>query len=176
MAELHVVGEISGGRGFAASNLFCKWGLYAGTNFDLLEGNNDGQTHVDNCRSDEDSTWSHPIDVHYSLKGLSGWPKIFLQVWSQDELGRTDLRGYGFCQIPTSPGIFSIDCTTWLPTGTLAEQIKSFFIGGTPRLKIEEIVYSSSDRFRLCTVSSGIVNLRFNLVFKDFGKHNVNYG
>jgi hypothetical protein len=35
--------------------------------------------------------WAHPIDVHYSCKGLVGWPKLHFQVWSQDVHGRNDI-------------------------------------------------------------------------------------
>ncbi len=35
--------------------------------------------------------WAHPIDVHYSTKGIQGWPKIKLQVWHQDMFGRNEL-------------------------------------------------------------------------------------
>lgn len=35
--------------------------------------------------------WAHPLDMHYSCKGLAGWPKLHFQVWSQDVHGRNDI-------------------------------------------------------------------------------------
>ena len=47
MAELHVIGEIVGGSGFSSRGLFCRWGAVSGRNWDLLEGIDQGQTHID---------------------------------------------------------------------------------------------------------------------------------
>jgi hypothetical protein len=44
--------------------------------------------------------------------------------------------------------------------GSLGERITSFFIGGAPCLQVEEVVYSPGDRFRLQTVSGGVVHLQ----------------
>jgi hypothetical protein len=44
--------------------------------------------------------------------------------------------------------------------GSLGERITSFFIGGAPCLKVEEVVYSAGDRFRLQTVSGGVVHIQ----------------
>ena len=38
--------------------------------------------------------WAHPIDVHYTTKGIQGWPKLKLQVWHQDMFGRNELCKY----------------------------------------------------------------------------------
>jgi hypothetical protein len=32
--------------------------------------------------------------------------------------------GYGFCHVPTAPGTHTVECVTWRPTGTLAEQAR----------------------------------------------------
>lgn len=47
MAEVHIIGQILGAEGFRERNVFCKWGVVAGSNWDLLEGSDQGQTHVD---------------------------------------------------------------------------------------------------------------------------------
>lgn len=44
--------------------------------------------------------------------------------------------------------------------GSLGERVTSFFIGGAPCLQVEEVVYSPGDRFRLQTVSGGVVHLQ----------------
>lgn len=35
--------------------------------------------------------WAHPLDLHYTTKGIQGWPKLKLQVWHQDMFGRNEL-------------------------------------------------------------------------------------
>lgn len=44
-----------------------------GNGWKLLQGVKEGQTHVDNPTYEQFAAWSHPIDVHYSTKGLQGF-------------------------------------------------------------------------------------------------------
>lgn len=44
--------------------------------------------------------------------------------------------------------------------GSVGEQIAQFFVGGAPRLRVEEVIYSPGDRYRLQTVSGGVVHLQ----------------
>ncbi len=43
--------------------------------------------------------------------------------------------------------------------GSLGERITSFFVGGAPRLRTEEVIYTPGERFRLQTVAGGIVHV-----------------
>lgn len=70
-----------------------QWGIVSGRSWELLEGLEQGQTQVDDAPSGEMVVWAHPVDVHYSCKGLTGWPKLHFQVWSQDVHGRNDICG-----------------------------------------------------------------------------------
>lgn len=100
MAELHIIGQIIGASGFPQSSLFCKWGIHTGAlschfvtlwcilgtmrtilifisfisggAWRLLSGLKEGQTQVDIPQIGEMAYWSHPIDLHYSTKGLQG--------------------------------------------------------------------------------------------------------
>lgn len=42
----------------------------------------------------------------------------------------------------------------------MGERIAGFFLGGNPRLKLEEVIHTPGDRFRLQTNTSGIVHLQ----------------
>jgi B9 domain-containing protein 2 len=42
----------------------------------------------------------------------------------------------------------------------MAERITQFFVGGAPRLRMEEVIYSPGDRFRLQTAAAGVVHLQ----------------
>mmetsp|Transcript_18836 Transcript_18836/g.52535 ORF Transcript_18836/g.52535 Transcript_18836/m.52535 type:complete len:178 (+) Transcript_18836:224-757(+) len=176
MAELHVVGQLVGASGFGDKRVFCKWGVAMGTTWELVEGLDEGQTHVNGSLNDEMAVWSHPIDLHYVSRGLTGWPKLWFQVWEQDMHGRNDICGYGFCHIPAAPGMFELHCPTWLPMGNLGERMSAHFVGGGPRLKLEEVVFTAGDRFRLQTTAGGIVHLELCVVAKDFERHNVHFG
>jgi len=170
-----VIGQIVGASGFEQRNLFCKWGVEVSQNWDKLEGADSGQTHVDHPEEGERAIWAHPIDLHYVCKGLSGWPKLHFQVWHMDVHGRSDLCGYGFCHVPTSPGMHRVDCVTWCPEGSSEERFSAYFIGGAPRLKLEEVVHTPGDRFRLQTNAGGVIHMELGIILKDFAKFNIRY-
>lgn len=78
MAEVFLIGQISGGENFNENSLFCKWKLIIGSGWKILEGIAEGQTQVDNSTSSSSSLWnnfvcwSHPIDLHLVTKGIQG--------------------------------------------------------------------------------------------------------
>nr|CAB3225025.1 B9 domain-containing protein 2-like [Phallusia mammillata] len=173
MAEVHIIGQLVGASEFPEHSLFCKWGIHAGGAWKLIAGLKEGQTQVDNPENEEFAYWSHPIDVHYAAKGLQGWPRIHVQVWRQDSLGRSELYGYGFVHVPTSPGTHKIECVTWRPIGTMQEELTQFFVGGCPQLKNADLIYSGADRYKLRTTAMGKVHLKLNLIFRNFDKYGV---
>ncbi|XP_075225928.1 B9 domain-containing protein 2-like [Lycorma delicatula] len=117
MAEIHIIGQIIGASKFNNKSLFCKWGIHAGGGWKLVAGLKEGQTQVDDPVYNDITYWSHPIDVHFSTKCVQGWPKLHVQVYHYDKYGRSELYGYGFCYIPTTPGTHVIECCTWRPIG-----------------------------------------------------------
>ncbi|NXS61979.1 B9D2 protein, partial [Brachypteracias leptosomus] len=121
-----------------------------GSAWKLLSGSTSGQTQVDDPQADDVAYWSHPLDVHWATKGLQGsWPKILLQVWHQDELGRCEVLGYGVCPVPATPGDHILTCDTWRPRGTWDQRWRSWFLGGGPQLLAPESAAPAPDRFRL---------------------------
>ena len=47
--------------------------------------------------------------------------------WEEPALTRPCARGtdgYGFCHVPTAPGNHKLECVTWRPVGTFAEQAR----------------------------------------------------
>lgn len=173
MAEVHVIGTLLGATGFPKPELCAKWAIVAGDGWTLLEGDDAGQTQVDIPEDPRYTVWSHPLDIHYATKTVAGWPKMVFQVFHQDVFGRNELYGYGFIHIPTTPGKHVLECVTWRPTGTLMDQIWSFFLGATPQLKSLDLVYNPSDRFRLQTTAMGKVHMEVNVVVRNFTQYNV---
>lgn len=173
MAELHVFGQLVGGDGFPFTSLCCKWRLESGSCFRLVQGNASGQTHCDSPNEDEMAIWAHPIDVHYAVKGVDGWPRLHLEVVAIDSYGRTEIAGYGCCMIPTVAGTHELTTHMWRPYGTMREQISTFFLGRAPELQHKDIVSSSTDRFRLHTEPTGQVRLRISVLPKDFTRYGI---
>lgn len=173
MGELHIIGQIVGASGFPESSLFCKWGVHTGGAWRLLSGLKEGQTQVDIPQIGDMAYWSHPIDLHYATKGLQGWPKLHLQVWHQDSFGRSQMYGYGYCHVPSSPGHHRISCVTWRPLGTWQEQLAQMFIGGGPQLRSPDLIYNGADRYRLNTEAMGTVELDLGIIMRHFDKYGV---
>uniref|UniRef100_A0A3B3HXR8 B9 domain-containing protein 2 n=2 Tax=Oryzias latipes TaxID=8090 RepID=A0A3B3HXR8_ORYLA len=173
MAELHIIGQILGARGFPQNSLFCKWGVHTGGAWRLLSGLKEGQTQVDIPQTGNMAYWSHPIDLQFATKGLQGWPKLHLQVWHQDSFGRCQLYGYGYCHVPCSPGTHRIECVTWRPLGSWQEQITQMFVGGGPQLRSPDLIYSGADRYRLQTEAMGTVELELGVIMRHFDKYGV---
>lgn len=113
-AELHIVGEVTGATNFKGHSFIISYEIVTGTQWKHLEGTEKGTSHVmENTPFSNDGllgsssgggggefAWSLPIDVHYRLSSVQGWPKISVQVWSVDEYGRKDLAGYGVAFLP----------------------------------------------------------------------------
>lgn len=123
--ELHVIGEIVGATDYELPSLFCKFSFEAGTNFRLLQGLPTGQTHCDMPPEGEMAILSHPVDVHYAVKGIDGWPRLRIEVYGVDRYGRIELAGYGCCIVPTTAGMHELRCHTWRPCGSMREQFSS---------------------------------------------------
>ena len=103
----------------------------------------------------------------------AGWPKIHLQVWHCDRYGRNELYGYGFCHVPTSPGVHAVECATWRPSGTAREQLTQAFVGGGAELKRPELVYAGADRYHLRTAAMGSVHLELGVILRNFDKYGI---
>ncbi|XP_030330872.1 B9 domain-containing protein 2 [Strigops habroptila] len=175
MAELHLLGQIVGGSGFPQRRLFCKWGLQAGAAWRPLSGLTAGQTHVDDPQADDVTYWCHPIDVHYATKGLQGWPRLHVQVWHQDALGRRHVLGYGFCHVPAAPGLHSVRCATWRPLGERRERLRRRWVGGGAGLAEPAAAAAAGacDRFRLRCEAGGSVHLQLGVVLRHFARYGV---
>ena len=80
MAEVHIIGQLYGGSDFPENSLYCKWNITCGNGWKLLQGIREGQTHVDLPAYEEFAYWAHPIDVHYTTKGLQGLNEFFFSI------------------------------------------------------------------------------------------------
>ena len=163
-ADAYFIGRIIGSSGFK-DGTFCRWWIICGEHWRLVNGLDRGQTQTDSPIDDSEvNVWSHPIDTHFEFSSIQSWPKLSFQIWEHDSLGRSYLGGYGFCDLPMSPGFHKIDINIWRPIGTLVEEITSKFIGGSPHLKELDIVHQPLDRSRIKSESIGMIHVDMNLI------------
>lgn len=94
-------------------------------------------------------------------------------MWHQDAFGRSELYGYGFCHVPSSPGFHQLECVTWRPLGTWQEQVSQRFVGGGPQLLSNDLIYTGADRYRLQTRTMGSVHLQLAVLLRHFDRYGV---
>ena len=103
--EIHFIGEIHSGIGFQGNkSISCKWTVEWGKMWSILEGDVSGQSQYSFSPYSDWAVWNHPIDIHFTSASIQGWPRMLLHVLALDEFGRTDLIGYGFIHLPSTPG------------------------------------------------------------------------
>lgn len=173
-AELYVIGEISGAHSFSGDSFFCTFEIITGTQWTHVEGANKGSTHVMQ-NSHDGVAWSYPIDAHFGMQAVQGWPRIALQVWSVDRYGRKDLAGYGTCFVPMpSHEETTVEVATWKPTYwhsngfmRVMQQVRQMVMGGNPVLKDDNLIHSNESRCKLHTASGGTVVLKLSVLARN---------
>ena len=178
--EVHILGEISEGIGFKANKFIsCKWYLEWGKAWSLLAGDEASQTQYAASSDDYDGVqevvWNHPIDVHFATASMQGWPRIIVQLCELDDYGRSVLSGYGFTHLPTNPGYHELEIHCWRPSGSVIDELNAFFLGTSPCLADERIIFGKAweTRSKLNTVASGIVKLNVHVVLRFFNEQKV---
>lgn len=109
------------------------------------------------------------------LSFFLGWPKIFLEVYHLDWLGRSHLFGYGLVTVPTSPGTHTLDCCTWRPYGSFKQRFVQFFLGDGLHVKHADLIYSPHDRHKLCTEATGVVSFNLTVILRHFREYGIEY-
>jgi len=173
MPEVHIQGQIKGARGFDNRDVFAKWKIVAGSDkWRILDGDAAGRTWLAEQKDeDEMATWNEPLDVSFVCSELQGWPKMMLQVFQTDEFGQVLFGGYGFCFVPTSPGVHLVEMAVFRPRGTLLEAFAASFLGTNQCYENPDVVMSGESRFGHHTISAGVIDLEFEIAIKGFGDH-----
>ncbi|EAN79018.1 hypothetical protein, conserved [Trypanosoma brucei brucei TREU927] len=181
MAELHVIGDLAFGEDFGGKSYFCAFEIVTGEHWRVVEGHTSGCTHIMESDSCGGIAWCFPIDVHYTMGSVEGWPKISMQVWSVDGYGRKDLAGYGVAFVPPPGGEEQeVNVETWKPCFwnpnffiRLYENLREAVMGGGPVLCDKTMIHTNDERFKLRTISSGSVRLHLNVVARGMERLGV---
>ena len=122
------------------------------------------------------AVWAHPIDVHFSTTSLQGWPRVLVEVWSEDTFGRHVLAGYGAAFVPCAPGEHSVEVVTLRPVGSTSAQLKAWFLGTTAQLEHPSLALVDADRVDLSTETAGVVHMQVNVVLRGFRTKGTAFG
>lgn len=174
MAELHLVGQLLSARDFDATQLFCKWSIQFGANWQAIEGACAGTTATSVARLGGDIAFAHPLDVHLVSRGVAGWPRVHVEVYARNALDRYWPVGFGVAAVPTLPGVHRVQVRTWrVAADSWWGGLHARFGTGGFTLAKGDLVYSGTERYRLATQSSGSVIFDLLVVCKNFGKFGV---
>ncbi len=105
-----------------------------------------------------------------------------VELWSRDskEDGAGNrLQGYGFANVPCSPGRHDVTIATWRPVGGLGERMTAFFLGIHPTLVDGTIVDKTREgegRFGLKCETGGLIYVTLDVVVSGFRAKGVLLG
>jgi len=118
---------------------------------------------------------------------------LLFEVHKVDKYDRSELAGYGFCNVPSTPGLHKLSVPTWRPRGkfkfyilnfssyiilkktkgSARDRFRQFFLGGSTELTEANLVCSSEARYQLSTESMGLVLLELAVVLRNFKNQGV---
>lgn len=175
MAELHIIGQVLDAKHFEEPNLFCKWSIQTGPFWKVLEGAPEGETSTDRSRFEHNkSVFCAPIDLHLALRSIQGWPKLHVEIYSVTPFDRFYPVGFGFAHLPIRPGAHQLELPTWkVAPNTVLDSVQQKFHAGGLTVAKSDLIYSGVERYKLKTLSSGVVRVELMLIFKDFDKFGV---
>ncbi|XP_062887289.1 Meckel syndrome type 1 protein isoform X1 [Mobula hypostoma] len=178
--QVFVNGEVVSAHGFEYDNLYVQFFLELPENWTCPPSQQlSGVTQTCATKVDDLENvayFSYPFNFEMSIRsedqpeGLLHWPMIYFGVYSRDFWQRYRIEGYGYINIPDSPGSYTKICQTWRPVlpGTSAE-LRRFFIGGA--LELEDMTYvripstfkgERLSRFGFRTKTTGTVTFKFH--------------
>ncbi|KAH9586426.1 B9 domain [Trypanosoma melophagium] len=183
MAELHIIGDLAFGEDFGGGSCFCVFEIVTGEHWSVVEGRTSGCTHIMASGKEGRISWCFPIDIHFTMNSLEGWPKISLQVWSIDSYDRKELAGYGVAFVPPpSAEEQEVVVETWKPRYWSPNFFRRFYegfrrliLGGNPVLRDKALIYTNDERFKLHTVSGGTVRFQLNVLSRGLQQLGVQY-
>ncbi|PFH33396.1 B9 domain-containing protein [Besnoitia besnoiti] len=94
-AEIHFIGELEAGCGFQTSDgVFCEISFEAGNHWLSLckAAERSHQTQTAYGSVGDVYLWNHPIDLHYAVSSVVGWPRCRVSVWKLTSLGSIENR------------------------------------------------------------------------------------
>ncbi|KAJ3048752.1 Pleiotropic negative transcriptional regulator, partial [Rhizophlyctis rosea] len=177
--RLDIFGEIVDARRFSPGTLYIDWGIDFPYGWKEEDDLGCGQTQRSESVYDGETGGCKAVFgagletgcLAVRFDKIREWPRLYFQVNSVDYWDRHTVEGYGYIDMPRTPGCYSFDVQTWRPFGTFKSRLESFFIGGSPEL--EDVTYTSVpkgfddkrlNKFGFVTETSGTVTIRLNVV------------
>ena len=117
--------------------------------------------------------------VYTSHKGIElqiadgFYPKISLEVWSNEMDSRNCLLGYVIGFFPVKKGYSKMCIPCWRPSENVNSTFGELFLGNNAEFVDKSAIYSTNEKFGIYSISSGQVNIELEIIFKDFILHGI---
>ena len=174
--QIFLMGRILNAAGFDSNELYLKYSIIFGSDFNIINGQSSGET-FQSIAYEEDNinvvNFDQPLSLNLSCRSISGWPKIFVEVWSNDDDGKNCIEGYGTGFIPIKSGFSKMTINCWRPSTNTGQTLEERFLGNNKEFNDKSAVYYTNEKFGVYSMSSGQVNIELEIIFKDFILHGI---
>ncbi len=174
--QIFIMGRILNACGFDSEELYLKYDIKFGPNFNVLNGITSGET-FQSMAYEEDNinvvNFDQPLSLNLSCTSINGWPKILVEIWSNDSDGKNVIVGYGMGFIPVKSGFSKMTINCWRPSSSTSESLEERLLGNNNEFNDKSAVYSTAEKFGVYSISAGQVNVELELIFKDFILHGI---
>jgi len=170
------LGRILNACGFDCDELYLKYEIIFGPNFNVLNGVTSGET-FQSIAYEEDNinvvSFDQPLSLNLSCRSINGWPKIFVEVWSNDSDGKNCIVGYGTGYIPVKSGFSKMTINCWRPSDSTSQSLGEKLLNNNIEFNDKSAVYSTVEKFGVSSISTGQINIELEIIFKDFILHGI---
>ncbi|KAL8272848.1 hypothetical protein Esti_003235 [Eimeria stiedai] len=174
IAEVHIIGEVAADHGFNSSGgLFCEFVAGAWTPL-CTEAMAPQQTQAAYASAADVYVWNHPVDLHYTMSSIVGWPCCTVCVWKMNAKDQASPLAFGSKCLPMAVGELEVVCHTWSTVGAAGEELV-----GKCQEVLGEAAWSSSgevEKPQIMTRTSGRILLRLNVVTRYLDAHGISTG
>ncbi|KAF6206300.1 hypothetical protein GE061_017530 [Apolygus lucorum] len=172
---LSVVGQIESADFPEHDHVYCKYCFMYGQDWEVMFGNEEGISQV--AKKSEDSellVWNFPVEVSFRGTNPHGWPQLIVSVYGIDVFGNDVVRGYGLCHLPVSAGQWTKTIPMFVPeSSSFIQKLTSWLTGRRPEFIDARVLAQGEGREVTRVRSQGKTLLRFHVMTKDFGTHNL---
>lgn len=151
-------------------DLYCRYSFHFGPDWTIVSGLHTGLSQTArkspfNC--EDGIVWNFPIDLTFRSTNAFGWPRIAINVYGVDVLGRDVLAGVGSCLIPPVGGVHTVDVDTYVPlSSSVLNDWLSWLLGNQPEFFDSKFVSQGEGRDVTRVRSTGRVRLKINVLTK----------
>ena len=164
---LDIQGVIKEGTFPEGDQIFCKYDLVYGKEWNLISGQNSGQSqHA--CLGEGSTSYfvrNMPFQIILNSENPSNWPQLVISCYNPDFLGREVLKAYGTCYIPTINGSHERILSMFSPISSYSftNFLELLFGEKAEIINAPKILAQGDGREILRTKSEGKIKIKFNI-------------